>query len=94
MIAPVTALLLVADIILDLRHADVRPPGDYIGDFINVLDKLADDTHTGDILHLIFHSIKGNVLLLHLVQNTGNAFHTSQDLLDRTVNSLLMILIL
>ena len=86
MIAAVSALFLVGEIILFLQDLHVRASPDKIDDPFNILNELTDDPNTRNILDLLFQMLERDVLHLHLFQNTGNCLHPPGDTLNRRIN--------
>ena len=89
-IAAVTALLLVADIVLDFDQLDIGPAGDETGNSADILGKLTDDAYARNVFYLLFHFFRRDIFLCHLVEYAGNAFDTSGHMLDRAVLPLLL----
>ena len=87
MIASVTTLFLMCNIIFDTFDFHIGTPGDQIRHSLNIFHKLTDDPDACNIFYLFFHFLKRNVLSFHFFQNTGNAFYTSCDLFDGRIQS-------
>ena len=82
-IAPVTAVLHVADVVFLALNLNIRPLLDQVGNLFDIFNELADDADARDILHLLLHLFGRNALSLHFFQNTGNTLHTAAHTLDR-----------
>ena len=87
MIASVTTLFLMCNIIFDTFDFHIGTPGDQIRHSLNIFHKLTDDPDACNIFYLFFHFLKRNVLSFHFFQNTGNALYTSGDLFDGRIQS-------
>ena len=82
-IAPVTAVLHVADVVFLALNLNIRPLLDQVGNLFDIFNELTDDADARDILHLLLHLFGRNALSLHFFQNTGNTLHTAAHTLDR-----------
>lgn len=85
MVAPVAVVLRILDVILDLNDLDIILLCDEIGDRINIINKCAYDTHSGNIVQLFLYVLCGKVVaeLFQLVVYALWAFNPCLNKRDR-----------
>ena len=93
MIAPVSTLFNMLQIILLTLYGHIAALLDQRGYCLNILLKLTDNTHTGNILNFLFHAFHGNLLTLHFLQNTADTLHPALNLLNGTVDIIFLAFI-
>ena len=93
MIASVSALLNVLQIILFAFYCHIAAFLDHSRDSVNVFFKLADDPDPRNIFHFFLHTLYGDLLPLHLLKDAGHTFYSSPHLFNRRIEIVLFMLL-
>ena len=93
MIASVTTLLNMFQIILLTLYNHIASLLDQRSNCLYILFKLTDNTDTRNILQFLFHSLHRNMLALHFLKNAAHTLNSALNLLDRAVNIVLFTFI-
>lgn len=92
MIAAVSALFDMSEIVFLTFYFHICSSSDNGSYCINIFLKLTDDPDSCKILHLSLHLLDGNMLALHLLQDTGDTLYPSTDLFNGGITIVLTIL--
>ena len=89
MVTAISAVLGLCNVVALAHHKDVGALLDHVRDHIAVLDELTDQTHAGDIGHLLLKVLERYLLAVAFFDDARDGFYSSRDQFDRAVIILL-----
>ena len=89
MVASITALFNMFQIILLTLYYHIASFLDYRSDRLYILFKLANNTDTCYIFQFFLHFFHRNMFTLHFLKDTAHTFNSAFNLFDRAVNIIL-----
>src|SRR5699024_1379402 len=88
----ITTFLLSRNIIFFFDNDEIFSGPEHFYNRINIIDKLANHSYTGNILDFFLNLFKWYLFFLCLFQNTFDWFHSPSNKLNRRMSRLMLIL--